>query len=711
MTDSGSPAFSSPQSVARMNIIDSVVFSLFSPLTGFFPNMGFIYLFLNLLLMCAFTLILLRHLGANPLTASLSAIVLTLSPQMGLDVVNHQWNHVMSLALLPVVLYFAHLFMHRRYLLWLTLCAFFFIFQLLRGSAIVSIITVILLCVFALVNGLAKTKRMTDLVLNSSFLVLLLAIGALGAAYVLLPLLEFFRFAEITAPLPRIQFTDLFLFVYPSFNGEWIQADGAAVLYIGVLPLFLAGFVFLLRRTLLTLFFSLIIFGFLVVGFLKFSSLTTHGLPVMFALLSALGVTALIKYQKIPKKRPSRWLDVYMLLSLGAVTAGWIILFFNEPTFGRHILSHMPLLTISRRHEYFQTVLMDSGFVFFLIGSGFLLVNFFLRSRVSRSFFVTMLFLLILADFFRLNLQIHQAIKPLPTEITEDIRRKMHSDDPHFRVFAAGDDPLPDFQSVTGKTTARLKVYAEFLRETGLDLPDSPWMRNPFFSKYTRLVSRGGQVIEQPIPVQNIDPARQRFDCSILDLLNVRYVLCHSPIHDPHYPMRNDEGLFLYENITALPRAFFADSVFVLPSGRATFDAMREVEFEPRNVVYIEKPPPFAVEKAEGNRVRVTSYSPGRLQMQTEVMAATVLVLSEVYYPSGWSARVDGRAVPIYKADSFLRAVFLPAGARSVELNFLPPSFRLGVRISIFVGVLLLAGFAYSLYGYIISKREPKAAK
>jgi uncharacterized membrane protein YfhO len=63
-------------------------------------------------------------------------------------------------------------------------------------------------------------------------------------------------------------------------------------------------------------------------------------------------------------------------------------------------------------------------------------------------------------------------------------------------------------------------------------------------------------------------------------------------------------------------------------------------------------------------------------------------VLSEVYYPAGWRAYVDGQETEIYKADLLLRAIYLPEGEHRVSFLFRPWTFRVGLWIS----TLFLAG-------------------
>src|SRR5690606_27895982 len=64
-------------------------------------------------------------------------------------------------------------------------------------------------------------------------------------------------------------------------------------------------------------------------------------------------------------------------------------------------------------------------------------------------------------------------------------------------------------------------------------------------------------------------------------------------------------------------------------------------------------------------------------------------VFSDIYYPKGWTATIDGKEVPIYRADYVLRALKIPAGTHQIEFHFYPTSFDMGKTISL-VGSILL---------------------
>lgn len=57
------------------------------------------------------------------------------------------------------------------------------------------------------------------------------------------------------------------------------------------------------------------------------------------------------------------------------------------------------------------------------------------------------------------------------------------------------------------------------------------------------------------------------------------------------------------------------------------------------------------------------------------------VVLADTYYP-GWQAILDGEKTTIYRANSILRAIYVPAGQHTITFTFRPPDFFIGLGIS-----------------------------
>ena len=68
--------------------------------------------------------------------------------------------------------------------------------------------------------------------------------------------------------------------------------------------------------------------------------------------------------------------------------------------------------------------------------------------------------------------------------------------------------------------------------------------------------------------------------------------------------------------------------------------------------------------------------------MQTSSSEEQFLVLSEIYYPVGWEATIDGEPASIYKTDFVLRGLQVPAGDHTITMSYKPASSVWGGRIA-----------------------------
>jgi Bacterial membrane protein YfhO len=158
----------------------------------------------------------------------------------------------------------------------------------------------------------------------------------------------------------------------------------------------------------------------------------------------------------------------------------------------------------------------------------------------------------------------------------------------------------------------------------------------------------------------------------------------------------------LYENLRAMPRAWFAQRGRVLPAAEAlqaiktgvlpdgaAFDPAETVLFQREDLGGRTAPPP--IEANPSAEVRLTRYEAHRIELQTRNAGAGFLVLSEIWY-RGWEAWIDGRRAPVERVNYVLRGLSVPAGDHRIEFRFRAPSFRNGAAYSALGAGLLLIG-------------------
>jgi hypothetical protein len=148
----------------------------------------------------------------------------------------------------------------------------------------------------------------------------------------------------------------------------------------------------------------------------------------------------------------------------------------------------------------------------------------------------------------------------------------------------------------------------------------------------------------------------------------------------------------LWEAQEPPPRAWIVPQAVLLPKGQE-LATLKEYDFNYTVLICGDSLPEYSPGRQPGT-ARIRNYQPNRIEVDLDGTAGW-LVLCEVWFP-GWKATVDGETVPVYRANHAFRAVPVPAGSRSVVLEFLPPSYVLGWRISrvAVVGWLLAVGLA-----------------
>ena len=99
--------------------------------------------------------------------------------------------------------------------------------------------------------------------------------------------------------------------------------------------------------------------------------------------------------------------------------------------------------------------------------------------------------------------------------------------------------------------------------------------------------------------------------------------------------------------------------------------------------------------------VAMTSYAPNRIEYNAESKGKQLIVFSEIYYPAGWKALVDGKEQDIIKVNYLLRGLELTDGSHTIEFIYEDPKFELAqtlattgsVVLFLLIGGVLFLGF------------------
>lgn len=91
-------------------------------------------------------------------------------------------------------------------------------------------------------------------------------------------------------------------------------------------------------------------------------------------------------------------------------------------------------------------------------------------------------------------------------------------------------------------------------------------------------------------------------------------------------------------------------------------------------------------------------YGPRRLKFESSNAKDGLAVFSDVYYPIGWTAAVDGKPTPILRTDYILRAIKVPAGKHTITFEFDSAAYEKGKSLALIGSILLTLLIAAGLF-------------
>lgn len=178
----------------------------------------------------------------------------------------------------------------------------------------------------------------------------------------------------------------------------------------------------------------------------------------------------------------------------------------------------------------------------------------------------------------------------------------------------------------------------------------------------------------------------------MVSLMNTRVLLSHSDVDASGFDLAAEAGGYkVYRNRAAMDRFFFAPRVRSVNSLEEAEKAVQSGDFRPQDETIVEAAGDVFDVAAGSAQVRVISYQPSVIRVETGNSAAGMLVETDSFYP-GWEAAVDGNPAQIYPADVAFRAVRVPAGRHTVEFRLRSHTlaWSAGVSAVMLTGVMLL---------------------
>lgn len=313
------------------------------------------------------------------------------------------------------------------------------------------------------------------------------------------------------------------------------------------------------------------------------------------------------------------------------------------------------------------------SFIFLLIGTA--VVWAYIRGIIKKGSVMTVCVLAVcLIDLYSVNKRYvnyenfseEQQINFIPTEADEEI---LKDKDPNFRVFDltsnANHHTAYFHKSIGGYHATELTRYK--------DLMD-------------RQISKG--------------------NWEVLNMLNTKYIIQEQQDADGNLiPIA-------IPNPDALGNAWFVSKIKYVDGDdaeMAALDSMPTATNAVANKTFA-KILGNASAPAAGDYIKLKEYAPDRLKYESNSAKGGVAVFSEVFFPWGWTATIDGKSAPIARVNYALRGLKVPSGRHEIVFSFDPESLHItntiGTIAVIIIYLMLATAIGYSIFSFLKKRKK-----
>ena len=722
---SGMPTFGNMAYLPRnVSYIQTAVVKILNVL---YLNGTWTWLVVYYFLSGVFMFFLLRTMKFSWIVSLFAALTFMITPHaIQLSAEGHG-SKLMALSYLPLAFLLTRVLLERRDVLSFGLLSALIGTLLLTNHVQIVYYVFILTGLYVAYNAIldAKVEKTSSLIKPALFIGAL-AIGFCISAYIYLSLHEYAQFSMrgsgtsgVSGGLNYDYATnwswhpaEMVTLLMPSFFGlappyYWgpIEPWTNSTAYVGILPILFSIAALVYRRNKTTIFFASLTVLFVLVSFgrnfslfyellfnylpyfdkFRAPAMVLHMLPFTLGILGAYGFAFFLEVRDAPKSDELAGLKRFT--GYGAVALAGILLLFaltkttlltevadfmraNEQAELQRQYGAQTPRVISQLKAARIDLLWNDIIKFSLIGlASFGAIWLFLSKRIKGELFSIAILAILFVDLAIMDAKF---IDPKPVSTLEESFQPdatvtfLKRDTTLFRIFPLGEMfqdntfAYHTIQSIGGYSPAKLKIY-----QTMLD----------------------------SCLYKNADP-RFPLNMNIVNMMNVKYIVGPFQLPTERFELVHTDParrVLTYRNPTMLNRSFFVKDVVIAKNRHEVFQTLNSPSFEAGRTAVLEKPLPETLVTPDSTFSEIRSFGSRRIAVSTFTSSAALLVLSEVYYPAGWKATIDGRETEIYQTNFILRSVVVPSGNHEVVFTFDPPMYAGGYLLSnIGWGVALL---------------------
>lgn len=360
---------------------------------------------------------------------------------------------------------------------------------------------------------------------------------------------------------------------------------------------------------------------------------------------------------RVPKEKATK-----SILIAGGITGGLCLffallggsLFTFTSSYDSYIAQQMPQWAFDALVDERVKLLRNDSFrSFFFIAGGVLILWLFVREKLNTAWMIAALSVLVVLDMW-----------PVDRRYLNDNNFVDKKDDSSIY------EMLP-YEEVLLKDPSYFRVLN--------------WSEATFSEARTsyRLKSIGGYSAAKLRRYQDlIDRHISKMHLPVIGMLNAKYIISAD----------KDGNVQPHLNPVALGNAWFVDSLVAVDGANAEIDSLMSVDL--RRTAVIDKAfVPMAATLTPGiapdATVTLTDHAPDMLDYTVNTSEPGIVVFSEIYYPHGWKATLDGEPADHFRVNYMLRAMNVPAGQHQIHFFFDPDSVRKGDTIATVFCILM----------------------
>lgn len=250
------------------------------------------------------------------------------------------------------------------------------------------------------------------------------------------------------------------------------------------------------------------------------------------------------------------------------------------------------------------------------------------------------------------------------------------------------------YDSITETSIEKTKADSIILKDSFMNyrVMDIPRFFSAAPSYYHKMIggyhaaklTRYQDIIDQHL-VNFINGNPNHSDSTILNMLNARYIV-------------DNKGNVTY-NKNALGNAWIISDIDYVMTPNEEMSALSNIDI--RNKAVADKKYNTSLgeisTKSQGDTIYETLYAPNNLVYKSKSKTGGIAVFSEIYFPWGWKAYINGKETEIGRVNYLLRAIRIPAGETIIDMRFNPSILKTTDTIATIAIILIYISLLISI--------------